>query len=627
MAYQRKQGWPDDPRLLNHAFEACKAEHSSDRLISRFYFQLKYARPTNANASGAGSSTAAMAASIDAFLSVTKQIGFNVFQEVTDACTAKICQPLRPRVVPVAAKPDIARDCTLLSRLQDGVMDACNFIGEATLAWDDSYCIPNGYVFFEIDEEVKEIIARRVDPRGVFYHRSEGRHPVHLYFEEPMSKEVLAARYPDMEAEIVTSPTWRPEVLIGVDPPQSGEVDTVCVRRAWRRRTGEESGRFVISVNGHVLNGEPESGVRKGEPWDYDFFPFAVFRNRFDFNGFGGVPGGRILAPYHLSINELARIAKDSFKGAVPVVWSHKLSKLDELSDVPYQVGKWEGQYKPEVAASNPVSQQVLAEREFQYNKAYEAFGINRAVASGQAPKGVVAAVAMREVIGLADARAAEFQKHWESGWRQAGHIIVAFARELKKLRVRSSDPNSELMEELDLSKIRIDRTDYKISYGLTSALSKSIPGLMSDLNEFKDMGLIDAVSMAQAIGDKVPDIAADIDRITAAHRLAAKQVQTAIETGEIPEPPSPAQGQQGLDAGLLLCQQAYCSAKLNPERYSPENFEALRRLTKLFAAKKAGPTPTQATVTPGAAINPNALTTIGAPAPVAAPPQPAMGA
>jgi hypothetical protein len=618
MASNTGKSWLEDPRQLDNVIESVKGEGTSDRYLSRFYAQLRYARPMNV-APTTGLTNAAPAF-LDGFLSVVKQIGYNQFMEVTDACTAKICQPLRPKVKPTAAKPDIARMCTLLNRLQDGVLDTCDFLAEATQAWEDIYCFTLGTVLFEIEPSIREISCHRTDPILNYWSRHEGRNPIHFYMQEAVSRDVLLERYPHAKNEIERAPQWTPEHMLGVDPPSSGNPDTVCINRGWRRKIGDEAGRHVVTVNKAVLNGGGE-----GEEWPYDFFPLAFFRGRWDHHGFGGVPLGRYIAPHHMAINRLARIAEDSFKGAVPLLMSHKDSKKGEMNDVPYQVFKWEGAIPPQVVPTNPVSEQVLRRIDYHDAKAYAIAGVNKALGAGQKPAGINSGVALREFIDLADARMNEYQKHWEAAWRQAGHIIVAFANELKKVRVRSaSDANAELMEEIDVRAIKLDRNDYRISYGLTSALSKSVTGLLADLQDFKDLGFVDQVDMAEAIGDKVPDLQSVMDRVTAARRLAAKMVQTALEKGEIPTPPSAMQGQQGLDAIVLLGQQAWSQAMINPERYTPENLEALRRLMKLAQAKKGAPLPAMPTVQPGAPIPQNAIMPIGTPA--ALPPMPPAG-
>lgn len=607
------RSWLDDPRQLDSTIEVCKSESSSDRMIAKYLLQMRYARPTNVSP-GPGFSGANTPTFMDGFLSIVKQIGYNQLLEVTDACTAKICQPLRPRVIPTAAKPDIARLCTLLNRLIDGVLDTCHFADEATSAWEDSYCCPNGFVLFEIEPQIQEIRCHRIDPLYAYWHRAEGREPLHFYVREAVSRTVLTERYPEFEDEIKRASTWQPEHILGVDPPTAGDPDTVCLNRGWRRRTGDEDGRYVVTVGKTVLNGETdEHGERKGEKWDFDFFPVAVARNRWDHKGWAGVPMGRFIAPHHAAINRLARIAEDSFKGAVPIVWSHAQSKLNSISDIPYQIGKWEGTTPPRVEQVNPVSQQVLARIDYHDAKSYALAGINKAIAQGQAPKGVVAAVAMREVVALADARAYEYQRHWESLYRDAGHIIVAFAQKLKSARARSTDANAELMEEIDPKEIKLGRNDYRISYSLTSALAKDVAGLMSDLGEFKDLGFVDTVDMAMAIGDKVPDLQAIMDNVTASKRLAAKMVQDAIEKGEIPTTPST---MQDLDQIIILGKQAWCRAMITPDRYPAKNREALRRLMRIAQARKTQPTlqAQQQTVAPGTPVAPGALLTTGGP-------------
>lgn len=599
-------GWIEDARKATQVAESCMGGMNADRYASRFYFQLRYARPTQTTPTGPNQGGSPMF--IDAFTSSVKQLGYNLTLEVTDAATASVCEKLRTRVQPVAATPNIDRACALMSRLQDGVLDYCNFHQEATSAWEDSYCAPIGAVLFETEESTREIICRRVDPLSIFWHRSEGRKPTHLYMFEAMTREVLLERFKEFEREIERAAPWDYETILGVDPPTSGEANTVRVTRAWRRKMGAQDGKFVISIGNTVL---------KECPWPYDFFPLAVARTRFDHKGFGGVPLARFIAPHHMACNRLARIAEDSFKGAVPVVFAHKDSGCNDWNDAPFQIKKWQGTAPPRVEPTNPVSQQVLARIDYHDAKAYAQAGINKAIASGQAPKGVVAAVAMREVVELADARKAEMSKHWESMWRQAGHIIVALANEMKKVKVSPADDvGGDFFEEIDMKEINLEKTDYRISYAVTSALSKTVSGLLSDYSELKEAGIADVDDMAEAIATKVPDVQASVDRRTAHKRLAAKMVQCAIENGEIPIPPSSQMGQAGLDFVVLLGSQAWCQAQLVPGRHEPEKMEALRKLMRLAVAKKGAPIPAQAPMLPGQEVSPGALMTGGSPAP-----------
>lgn len=596
--------------------DSCKLGMGSDQTMSKFYMQLRYARPSS-DLGGSDVDTRFL----DGFLAICEQVGYNQSLEVTDACTAQICQRLRPRVQPVAAKPDIGRMCTLLNRLQDGVIDTCDFLAEATTAWEDTYCCPCGFVLFETDEQTHEIRARRTDPLGWFWMRDEGRNPIHLCYEEWVSKVVLCEQYPEFEEQIMRSTGEGPRSIAGVDPPASTTDGLARVVHVWRRKVGAKQGKKIVSVNRTVLNGEnsgnkKENSDRQGAPWPYDFFPVAVFRNRWDNKGFGGIPMLRYIAPHHIAINKLARTADESFKGAIPLIMSHKNSKINELSDVPYQIAKWDGQHRPEVIAVNPVSEQLLRRIDYHDAKSYALAGINKSVAAGQAPKGVVAAVAMREIIQLAAARASEYQKRWESGWDQAGHIIVALANELKRVHIKGKgQANEELMTEIDTSAIKLDRNDYRIRYGVTSALSKSIPGLLEDLTAFKDLGFITPVQMALAIGDKVPDLQAEIDAQTAPYRLAQKMVQDALDNGKIPVPPSKMQGQEGLDAIVVMGQKAWCAAQINPDRYSTENLEALRRLMRAAVAKKGAPQVALPRVQPAEPMAPDALVGVGTPA------------
>ena len=613
METTQEHGWLEDAKQVDKAVEAAKSGLNSDRMLGKYYSSLRYARPSG-EVQDSGIQNAP--AFIEGFVAPIRQLGYNSFMEVSDGCTARVCQPLRPKVKPVAAKPNISRQCTLLSRVQDGVIEKSNFMQEATQAWEDAYSWPIGFVFFEI--MATDIVCRRVDPALVYWIRGEGRDPVHLFMDEPMSRAVLLEQYADDEdavEAIKAAGAWEPESVTGVDAPKGAAPDTVKVTRCWRRKIGEEPGRVLVTCNGADLNGgKGDKGDGKpGQPWPYDFFPFACFRNRWDHKGFGGIPMGRFVAPHHLAVNRLARIVEDSLKAAVPILLAHKDSGVKTITDIPYQLKVWSGTVRPEIMPTNPVSQQALQRIEWHENKCYEIAGISRGLATGKTQPGINSGVALREVVSLADQRASQYDAKWEEGWKQAGHIIVALANEVKRLKIPSA-ANKDLMKEIDLSDIKLDRNDYRITYSVTSALSKTIPGLLADLGDFKDLGLIDQVDMAQAIGDKVPDIAATMDGKTAPRRLAAKIIQAAIEDGEIPIVPSAGLGQDGLDAILQLGHEAHCQVLLVPDRYHNDAIAVLHRVIKCAQAKKGAPIPALRPVMPAAPMDPNAIVPVGVP-------------
>ena len=126
------KGWLEDARHADKAIDSAKSTQTSDRLLGRFYSQQRYARPSGEIISQTGG-VQNMPAFVEGYVSAVRQVGYNSFLEVTDGCTAKVCQPLRPKVIPVAAKPDLARQCALLSRVQDGVIETSKFLQEATV--------------------------------------------------------------------------------------------------------------------------------------------------------------------------------------------------------------------------------------------------------------------------------------------------------------------------------------------------------------------------------------------------------------------------------------------------------------------------------------------------------------
>lgn len=572
-ADKERISWPRNPEVIPRIIDQLRGEHSGRLNFDTAMLRLRFQRPIVTNSSYRFSSSETLA-----------QLGFNTGRKVIDAAKSRICRPLRPVVMPVGADSELERNCKVMTRAIDGIMDSTRFwTFHGPQVFADACTVTLAEAEWDIDETTGEFTCERADPMSSFWHYDEGREPANLYADYSASRVVLAARFPKFKNEIMNLPAWNQPAIVGVEPVGIRGSDTVRVCKAWRRRIGNTPGYFaVVSGNGQI--------VFKEGKWDHDFFPRVPCRWDQDFRGYGGYPGMAVLAPYQRWKNQIIDAIYRSARAAVPWVMYHEDDTPKFASNLPGQKVPWSGTREPKIVQNNPISNQLFQLIEKIDTEAFAEFGMNQQAAEGTMPAGVNSAPAQRERMAVIDSRLYNMQSSWEQFCVDSAKVIVGMGvayharNKGKKVLVKSQtdDAFEEIIWPLDL---RADQ--YKMRFQKMSGLSSTGWGKIQELGELRDRAAITENQYLREL--ELPNIEATVDRITAAEDLAMKEIESCLHDAKFVMP-AVTLGQKGLNDAIELGLQTYNRARFQG-KWPAKNLECLRRYVQASRALLNGVT------------------------------------
>jgi hypothetical protein len=373
--------WLENPALLDGVARRLDSEFASLDAETKTYLRLYYNRPVvHADYSRPYRELAVYQALKEAH-------GGNLTREVVDAAASILCREMAAEVLPRGAEFELERGCRDASRLIEGVFDNSNFLETATRAAIDGMTAPVGPTMGYVEDG--EIKFRRVNPLDFRWVEDGTGDPRTFIVNTPVSKDVLAARYPQFKAQIMDLPDHKPQTVVGVDPPGTRrDSNCVLIREAWCRALDKENpGRHSVAAGELVL---------EDEVWKHEITPCFGFRWSLDFRGYAGVSLARIIGPYDGANRRLMRMVYGALAGAVPRILSQEDSEVTGISDKEYEVISYSGAVKPEIVTPQVVSPEIIQQIERNSTRAYAEGGVNQNMATGSAPARYTSGAAQR---------------------------------------------------------------------------------------------------------------------------------------------------------------------------------------------------------------------------------------
>ncbi len=587
--------WIADPTQLRRHMNRVKDANRAITQEGATYLALNYNRPAVTLSKSAGGGIIGFDALAD--------LGFNVLAEAIRAGKSQIVQPLQPRVSPIGGTWDSLRACEGLGQVIDGVFDLCRFTRLAgKLVVHGSLC-GEGYGIVDVDPIKKDFTCSRLDPLETFFN-SDRTEVVTTRMISRRRALALYGKDDAVAAAIRACPRYTPDVLTEVDyDGQWGAEDNIAFYCAWAEPIGNEKGRHTIQL------GDPDGMLLVNREWKY---PLPVFSFQWDEGHRGendSKPLGRTIAPMHYWLNKMVRKMHDALKAAVPIV----VGETDpNWSDVPYQFIKVKpGEKPPTIEVPKTVSQDVRQAITDLREQIYRETGLSEEAAAGAAPPQYKSGVALSTWRKVVNESLNQQHQAYENVWTQAARIIVAMAPDVYKTKkARGSARGTEVIQQIDFSKVNLPEDSYSVSFDVVSDLPKHLPEKLELMGFMEEKGWVDGDEVLTHIN--VVDFRAAAKRRAGPRALIETQISHAINDGEL-IPPSEMQDFAKL---AELAGQAYQSAMAQFIKPPRRNMQALLHLY-LLAKARIQPAPAPALPAPAPGLAPPA------PAPEVAPPVP----
>jgi len=529
-----------------------------------------------------------------------KDLGFNVMAEAFRSGQNQVVQPLQPRVSPIGGTHETLRACEGLGQVVDGVLDMSDFTGlMGSLVLDGGLC-GEGYGLIDVDPIKKDFVALRLDPLETFFNSDR----TEVVTTRMFSRRRLRAYYPKFAAEIDALPRYTPDLLVAVDSRSHWDAeDNVAVYCGWAEALGNEPGKAIYQLAG------PDRTMLVNRPWTH---PLPVFSFPWDYGHRGqndAKPLGRTIAPMHYWINAMVRKMHDGLKGAVAKVVA---SKDPKWSDVPYQFVKQEqGDPAVQVILPKTVSQDVRQAITDLREQVYRETGLSEEAAAGAAPPQYKSGVALSTWKKIVNEALNQQHRNYDRAWKQASRIIVSMASEVyKSKKARALARGSEVINQIDFSKINLPEDSYSVSFDVVSDLPKTLPEKLNMMAFAEEKGWVDSDEVL--IHLNVVDFRAAAKRRSGPRALMNLQIARALSEGEL-IPPSEMQDHAKL---AELAGQAYQAAQAQFIKPPRANMQALLHLYLLAKARSQQAAPPPGSVPPAMGALPPSQPEMAAPLP-----------
>jgi len=363
--------------------------------------------------------------------------------------------------------------------------------------------------------------------------------PRTLYQVRAAPADTIVARWPDKEEEIKAAVGQFP---IGEEEPGYMKVtDMVQVIEAWHlpSKTGADDGLHAVVIDGCTL---------QTTPWKRDHFPFAFMRWGEPVLGFW--PQGLVECeePLQYMVNKTER----RFQSMIHMYCVNRTFIQKGTVDVGKirnntgDIIEYKGNVPPRTDSPLSIPADAFRYQEQRYERVFEESGVSMLSAASVKPKGVEAAVALRELSEVETGRHALLGTEWEDFFMSLARLTVEERKEIGG-RSRYRDSEEGVYLQIDW-KAALKDLDFELEVFPTSYLPHTPSGRLSTVMEMLGAGFFGPPDSQQSIGKAMqilnfPDLSQLVSIETAALEDIDFQVELMLD-GK-PQEPEPFQDLQ----------------------------------------------------------------------------------
>jgi len=427
--------------------------------------------------------------------SLKDRISYNVCQSVVDTLTAKIAKNKpKPLFLTSGADYKLQRKAKKLDKFCEGIFYENEAYKIGPEIFRDSCVWDGGAV--HVFNHFGRVKFERVVPMELYVDDVEAFYdnPRQMHWVRNLDRLVIQEAFPDKAKAIRETNSASADMLGGYE----NISDVITVRESWHLPSGPDAkdGLHVISTTKDVLF---------SEPWDKDYFPFAMlFYNKRLF-GYWGQGLVEQLQNIQLEINKLLWVIQRSMHlaGSFKILLenSSKIVKEHLNNDIGAIIS-YTGE-PPKYITPPIVAREVYQHFITLKNAAYEQAGISQLSAAAQKPQGLDSGKALREYNDIESDRFMVTGQAYERFFMDLAKLTVAVAKEIysenKEYKVKV--PGKKFIEEIDWKDIDLEEDEYVMKLYPVSSLPNQPEGRLQTIQEYVQAGF-----MSPRIGRRLLD-------------------------------------------------------------------------------------------------------------------------
>jgi hypothetical protein len=474
-----------------------------------------------------------------------RRVCYNVVKCCSDAFVAKVTKD-RPKVSFVTEGGDwqLQQKARAMEKFIEGQFYETDIYEMApSVVLDGGGIFGTGVFKLYIDGEGKDarIGVDRVLPLELLVDDQEGAKgkPPTMMQEAWIDRPRLKEEYADDPAlvEKIEKATRAADANIGHHGGvgYDSTADQLLVTEAWHLPSSRKAkdGRHVIAI---------ENATLLDEPWEHQWFPFVCYRKQRAPLGFWGIGLADELDPIQTSINEkLLRIDKALRLLGAGHVLCHTGSKVNFAqwdNDIGSKI-EYTG-IKPEIyVPAEVVPQQMFAQLDRDYNRAFEITGIPQAQAQGQVPANLESGKAQEVYLDITDQRMQVAIHNYHHMFLELAKVILELGREI--VAKHNKDFGSKCaskrggMQRILLRENDLDDEACVMKLWPTNGLSDEPAARMKDVERMANAGWL-APDEAKRLLD-FPDLEAANDLENASYNAVESCISEMLDKGRYRQP------------------------------------------------------------------------------------------
>jgi len=428
----------------------------------------------------------------EAFLEGARErLNENVIFRIVTTLTAKLAkQKPKPTVLTDGADWALQQNAKKLDKFIWGTMHQCR--AYEVQRQSDLHMILCGTGFIHVTSRGGKIHVEAVPPWEIFCEAASARYgsPRTIFRRQFIDRQLLASLYPDYSDEIMRSAAADHD-----DIAFSGggyEHDMVTVVTGWKLPSSEgaEDGMTEVGIRGCSLTDGPQ-------PWNRSRFPFAVSRYALAPEGYFGVGATVNLVGQQLELNRVLSTRQTALRmlGAsfIAVERGSKVVK-SHLSDQIGRIVEFTGTL-PQVIAPGTIHPETFQHSDRVKSGMFSSVGVSEMAAASMKPAGLNSGKALRAYADMQDDGLHDIMVRREQQIVDLAELILDEAESIAE-----DDEESDIgvlyvgtfgTERINFRDSNMDRNAFVLRVQPTSSLSTTLSGRLEDLQDLRDLGLV----------------------------------------------------------------------------------------------------------------------------------------
>ncbi len=318
------------------------------------------------------------------------------------------------------------------------------------------------------------------------------------------------------------------------DEERASTVERVELLEAWYRcQDHDPDDEDHVCTGKHVIICEGATLLE--EPWEHDYFPFAILTYDTPNTGYWGTGLVQTLEGYQVSINRANEKLDEQYEASGTGIILRDGSGIfkTDVTNGMRVIHCKPGPYDPQVFDMDLVNEHMRARPQELVERALNAAGVSQMSAQSQKPSGIDSGIALRTLDDIESQRHIVFGRRFEAWCMDVARLLVECVKEIAKEHgdYAVQVPMKGTYLDLKWSEVEID--GFQLEMQSVGQLFTSFAGRLDKLKTLFEMGAIDSFTFMRHLD--AGDVQSELDLETVDRLIVDEMIEAMLDEGDKP--------------------------------------------------------------------------------------------